>query len=47
MYPRMCIYGGLSYPMLLDRLIALAIANYTAKRSLRFDFPKMNKYLLY
>jgi D-alanine-D-alanine ligase len=37
MYPKMWDYCGLPYPMLLDRLIELAIARHTARRALRYS----------
>lgn len=37
MFPRMCEAGGLSYPLLLEKLIALAIARATEKRSIRYE----------
>ncbi len=40
MYPRMCAYGGLSYPQLLDRLISLGIEHHTERRALQYDFAR-------
>jgi len=40
MYPRMCLHGGLSYADLLDKLIELGIEQFSARRSLEYDFSK-------
>jgi D-alanine-D-alanine ligase len=37
MYPKMWEYSGLAMPMLIDRLIELAIQRHAAKRSLRYS----------
>jgi len=38
MYPRMCASGGLPYPELLDRLIALALERHAERSAIRYDF---------
>lgn len=37
MFPRMCIASGLSYPALLDTLIAMAIARHEEKKTIRCE----------
>lgn len=40
MYPRMCAYGGLSYPALLDKLVQLGMERFAERRALQYDFSR-------